>query len=78
MEYTIIYVLLVSLTVYAMNYVVYYIILCPLGWLYSISAISHSRHQIKLSFEFSLFWINAGMNNWAEMRLHLVFESIFS
>ena len=32
MEYTIIYVLLVSLTVYAMNYVVYYIILCPLGW----------------------------------------------
>lgn len=36
MEYTIIYVLLVSLTVYAMNYVVYYIILCPLGWDQSI------------------------------------------
>ena len=42
MEYTIIYVLLVSLTVYAMNYVVYYIILCPLGW--SVTSI-HSYHS---------------------------------
>ena len=32
MEFIRIYVSMVSLTVYAMNYVVYYIILCPLGW----------------------------------------------
>ena len=62
MEYTIIYVLLVSLTVYAMNYVVYYIILCPLGWF-------HFIHYSKIGFVDFRNGLRFGARNHSETEI---------